>query len=163
MKLLTGKTALITGATRGIGRAIALRFAQEGAHIAFTYISNHEKAKLLEDELNAMGICAKGFCSDASVFPEAEKLIQQVITEFKQLDILVNNAGITRDNLILRMTEKDWDDVLSVNLKSVFNLSKATIKYFLKQRNGSIINLSSVVGVNGNAGQVNYASSKSGI
>ncbi len=163
MKLLNGKVALITGATRGIGRGMAIRFAQEGAHVAFTYVSSEEKAKALEAELTALGVKAKGYKSDAAVFDQATKLVDDVVAEFGTLDVLVNNAGITRDTLLMRMTEQQWDEVINTNLKSVFNLTKAAQKPMLKQRAGSIINLSSVVGVKGNAGQSNYSASKAGI
>lgn len=163
MKILQGKVALITGASRGIGRGIALRFAQEGANIAFTYASSEEKAKALENELSALGIKAKGYKSDAADFDQAMQLVDDVVKEFGTLDVLVNNAGITRDTLLMRMTEQQWDEVINTNLKSVFNLTKAAQKPMLKQRNGSIINMSSVVGVKGNAGQSNYSASKAGI
>lgn len=163
MKLLQGKTALITGASRGIGHGIALAYAKQGAHVAFTYLSSEEKARALETELATHGIKAKGFKSDAADFKAAEELINNVVTEFGTVDILVNNAGITRDTLLMRMSEQQWDEVMSANLKSVFNLTKAVIKPMLKAKNGSIINMSSVVGVSGNAGQSNYAASKAGI
>lgn len=163
MKLLEGKVALITGATRGIGRGIALKFAEHGAHVVFTYVSSEEKAKALEAEIQQMGVKAKGFKSDAADFKAAEELVNAVVAEFGTLDILVNNAGITRDTLLMRMTEQQWDEVINANLKSVFNLTKAAQKPMLKQRKGSIINMSSVVGVKGNAGQANYAASKAGI
>lgn len=163
MKLLEGKVALITGATRGIGRGIALKFAEHGAHIVFTYVSSEEKAKALEAEIHQMGVKAKGFKSDAADFKAAEELVNAVVSEFGTLDVLVNNAGITRDTLLMRMTEQQWDEVINANLKSVFNLTKAAQKPMLKQRKGSIINMSSVVGVKGNAGQANYAASKAGI
>jgi 3-oxoacyl-[acyl-carrier protein] reductase len=163
MGLLKEKVALITGASRGIGRAIALTFAKEGANVAFTYLSSVEKGQALEAELAAFGIKAKGYRSDASDFVAAETLVNEVVTDFGTLDILVNNAGITKDGLLIRMTEEQWDQVLHVNLKSVFNLSKAATKPMMKARSGSIINLSSVVGVKGNVGQANYAASKAGI
>lgn len=163
MKLLEGKVSLITGATRGIGRGIAIKFAEHGAHIIFTYISSEDKAKALEAELQKMGVRAKGFKSDAADFKAAEELVNAIVTEFGTLDVLVNNAGITRDTLLMRMTEQQWDEVINANLKSVFNLTKAAQKPMLKQRKGSIINMSSVVGVRGNAGQANYAASKAGI
>lgn len=163
MGLLSGKTALITGASKGIGRAIAIRYAQEGADIAFTFLSSVEKGQALEAELAAFGIKAKGFRSDASDFKAAEDLISQVVTEFGSLDILVNNAGITRDNLLMRMTEEAWDEVIGINLKSCFNTVKAASKTMMKARSGSIINITSVVGIKGNAGQSNYAASKAGI
>ena len=163
MKLLEGKTALITGASKGIGRSIAKRFAEQGANIAFTYLSSVEKGLALEKELTETGVKAKGYRSDASVFTAAEQLINDVVGEFGSLDILVNNAGITQDNLLMRMTEEMWDKVINVNLKSCFNTVKAATRTFMKQRGGSIINLSSVVGLRGNAGQANYAASKAGI
>jgi len=163
MKLLEGKVAIITGATRGIGRGIALKFAQQGCNIAFTYVSSAEKAKAVEDELIALGVKAKAYKSDAAFYTEAEKLVEEVVKEFGTVDVLVNNAGITRDTLLMRMSEQQWDEVISTNLKSVFNLTKAVQKPMLKQRKGSIINMSSVVGVKGNAGQANYAASKAGI
>jgi 3-oxoacyl-[acyl-carrier protein] reductase len=163
MNLLTGKTALVTGASKGIGRAIALRFAQEGAQVAFTYLSSVEQGVALENELKAFGIRAKGYRSDASNFAQAEKLINDVVAEFGSLDILVNNAGITMDNLLLRMHEEAWDKVMNVNLKSCFNTVKAATRPMMKQKSGSIINMTSVVGIKGNAGQANYAASKAGI
>ncbi|WP_234733050.1 3-oxoacyl-[acyl-carrier-protein] reductase [Tellurirhabdus bombi] len=163
MSLLQGKVVLITGASRGIGRAIAIRFAQEGADVAFTYLSSVEKGQALEAELAAFGIKAKGYRSDASVFTAAEELAAQVVADFGKIDTLINNAGITRDGLLMRMSEQQWDDVINVNLKSVFNLTKAVIKPMMKAKSGSIINLTSVVGLRGNAGQANYAASKSGI
>lgn len=163
MDLLKGKTALITGASKGIGRAIALRFAQEGAHVAFTYLSSVEQGVALENELKAFGIRARGYRSDASDFAQAEKLISDVVADFGSLDILVNNAGITMDNLLLRMNEEAWDKVMNVNLKSCFNTVKAATKPMMKQKSGSIINMTSVVGIKGNAGQANYAASKAGI
>jgi 3-oxoacyl-[acyl-carrier protein] reductase len=163
MKLLNGKVALITGASRGIGKGIAEVFAQHGASVAFTYASSDEKARALESELSTHGTKIKGYKSDAADFHAAQLLVDEVVTEFGTIDILVNNAGITRDTLLMRMSEEQWDEVIRVNLKSVFNLSKAVIKPMLKARNGSIINMSSVVGVQGNAGQANYAASKAGI
>lgn len=163
MKLLEGKTAVITGASRGIGKAIALKFAAEGAQVAFSDLKYDELAEALEKELLALGVKAKGYASDASSFDSSEALINQVVADFGGVDILVNNAGITRDNLLLRMTESDWDLIMQVNLKSAFNLTKAVQRTFLKQRSGSIINMSSVVGVNGNAGQSNYSASKAGL
>jgi len=163
MKLLEGKTALITGAARGIGKAIAMKFAQEGANIAFTDLNYDEFMKETEQELNSLNIKAKGYASNAASFDDSEKLVQDVINDFEKIDILVNNAGITRDNLLMRMQEKDWDMVLTVNLKSVFNLTKAVQKPMMKQRFGTIINMSSVVGVSGNAGQSNYSASKAGM
>ncbi len=163
MALLTNKVALITGATRGIGRAMALEMAKEGANIVFTYRSSVEKAATLTEALNGLGIKAVGYQSDASDFAAAQKLIKSIIKEFGRLDILVNNAGITRDGLLLRMRENQWDDVMNTNLKSVFNLTKNAVRYMMKQQAGSIINVSSVVGVRGNAGQANYSASKAGI
>jgi 3-oxoacyl-[acyl-carrier protein] reductase len=163
MKLLEGKTAVITGASRGIGKAIAIVFAKHGCNIAFTDLYYDEFAIQLEKELGAMGVKARGYASDASLFAKSEETIQEILQEFPVIDILVNNAGITKDNLLLRMSEADWDIVINVNLKSVFNLTKAVQKTMIKQRFGSIINMSSVVGLGGNAGQANYAASKAGI
>ena len=163
MKLLEGKCALVTGASKGIGRSIAIKFAQQGANVAFTYLSSVEKGEALEKELEAMGVKAKGFRSDASDYDAAEQLIKDYMEVFPTLDIIVNNAGITKDNLLMRMSEEQYDDVLKINLKSIFNLTKASARTLMKQRSGSIINMSSVVGVTGNAGQSNYAASKAGI
>ncbi|MFT7165121.1 MAG: 3-oxoacyl-[acyl-carrier protein] reductase [Flavobacterium sp.] len=163
MKLLEGKVAIITGASRGIGKGIAEVFAKHGANIAFTYSSSVESALVLENELNALGIKAKGYQSNAADFNEAQIMVDAVIAEFGTVDILINNAGITKDNLLMRMSEADFDKVINVNLKSVFNMTKAIQRTFLKQRSGSIINMSSVVGVKGNAGQTNYAASKAGV
>ncbi len=163
MKLLQGKTALVTGASKGIGRSIALKYAEQGAQVAFTYLSSVEQGQALEAELSAKGVKAKGYRSDASDYAQAEKLINDVITDFGSLDILVNNAGITQDTLLLRMTEEMWDKVINVNLKSCFNTVKAVTKQMMKQKGGSIINMTSVVGLKGNAGQANYAASKAGI
>jgi len=163
MKLLEGKTALVTGASRGIGRAIALRFAEEGANVAFTFLSSVEKGQALEAELQAKGVKAKGYRSDASDYKAAEELINSVLADFGSLDALVNNAGITKDGLLMRMSEEQWDTVITVNLKSVFNLTKAATRQLMKQKAGSIINLTSVVGLRGNAGQANYSASKAGI
>jgi 3-oxoacyl-[acyl-carrier protein] reductase len=163
MKLLEGKTGLITGAARGIGKSIAIAYAKEGANVAFTDIADDENFRNLEKELTAFGVKAKGYVSDASNFESSQKMVDDIATDFGKIDILVNNAGITRDTLLMRMTEEQWDLVIRVNLKSVFNLTKAVQKYMLKQRNGSIINMSSVVGVSGNAGQSNYSASKAGI
>jgi 3-oxoacyl-[acyl-carrier protein] reductase len=157
------KVAIITGASRGIGRAIAERFIEEGATVAFTYLSSDEKARQLEQELTAKGGIAKGFKSDASKFDSAQELVDAVVAEFGTVDVLVNNAGITRDTLLMRMSEQQWDEVIETNLKSAFNLTKAVIKPMLKAKSGSIINMSSVVGVSGNAGQANYAASKAGM
>ncbi|PCH68211.1 MAG: 3-oxoacyl-[acyl-carrier-protein] reductase [Bacteroidetes bacterium] len=162
-KILENKTALITGASRGIGKGIASKFAEQGANIAFTYLSSEDKAKALETELNTQGIKAKGYKSDAAKLDQAESLINSVLEDFEGLDIIVNNAGITRDNLLMRMSEEQWDEVMEVNLKSIFNVTKAVQRHFLKQRAGSIINITSIVGVQGNAGQSNYAASKAGI
>lgn len=163
MGLLQGKTALITGASKGIGRAMALRFAHEGANVAFTYLSSVEKGLALETELQALGVRAKGYRSDAANYQAAEELVAAVVADFGTLDVLVNNAGITQDGLLMRMSEEQWDNVIHTNLKSVFNLTKAATRPFMKQKSGSIINLTSVVGIRGNAGQSNYAASKAGI
>jgi len=163
MKLLEGKVALITGASRGIGKAIAIAFAQQGASVAFTDMRRDEIMEATENEIQALGVKAIGYASDASSFEDSERAVDEIAKEFGRIDILVNNAGITRDNLLMRMTEADWDLVIKVNLKSVFNLTKAVQKYMLKQRSGSIINMSSVVGVNGNGGQSNYSASKAGL
>ncbi len=163
MKLLENKTALITGASRGIGKGIAIEFARQGANVAFTYNSSAEAAKQLEKELETYGIKARGYQSNAADYEAAQELVSTVLGEFENLDILVNNAGITKDNLLMRISEEDFDKVIEVNLKSVFNMTKAVIRPMLKQRSGSIINMSSVVGVKGNAGQANYAASKAGI
>ena len=163
MGLLTGKNALITGASKGIGRAIALKFAEEGANVAFTYRSSVEQGQALEQELASKGVKAVGYQSDAADFTAAEELIAKVVEELGSLDVLVNNAGITQDNLLMRMTEEMWDKVINVNLKSCFNTVKAATRTFMKQKSGSIINITSVVGVKGNAGQANYAASKAGI
>lgn len=163
MKLLEGKVAIITGASRGIGSGIAKVFAQHGANVAFTYSSSVESALALENELNALGIKSKGYKSNAADFAEAQKLADDVLAEFGTIDILINNAGITKDNLLMRMSEEDFDKVIEINLKSVFNMTKAVQKIMLKNRKGSIVNMSSVVGVKGNAGQANYAASKAGM
>lgn len=163
MKLLEGKTALVTGASKGIGRKIAEKFAEHGANVAFTYLSSVEKGQALETELQAYGTQVKGYRSDASKFDEAEKLISDIVADFGTIDVVVNNAGITKDGLLLRMSEADWDAVLDINLKSIFNVTKAASKVMMKNRKGSFINMSSVVGVQGNAGQANYAASKAGI
>jgi len=163
MDLVKGKVAVVTGAARGIGRLIALRFAQEGADVAFTDLNRDENMESLEKELEALGVKAKGYVSDASNYEQAHQVAEQVVEEFGKIDVLVNNAGITRDTLLMRMDEEMWDLVIKVNLKSVFNFTKAVQKYMLKARSGSIINMSSVVGVNGNAGQANYSASKAGI
>ena len=163
MKILKGKTAIITGATRGIGRGIAEVFAKQGANVLFTYSSSSDLAKEIEDNLSKENVIVKGYKSDASNFEDCQKLVNQITEEFDTVDILVNNAGITKDNLLMRMQEEDFDKVIEVNLKSVFNMTKAIQRTMLKQRFGSIINMSSVVGVKGNAGQSNYAASKAGI
>ena len=163
MKLLENKTAIITGATRGIGRGIAVEFAKQGANVAFTFSSSVDAANDLEIELNALGIKAKGYQSNAAEFETAQELAKEILKEFGGIDVLVNNAGITKDNLLMRISEDDFDKVIDVNLKSVFNMTKAVIRPMMKQRSGSIINMSSVVGLKGNAGQSNYAASKSGI
>jgi 3-oxoacyl-[acyl-carrier protein] reductase len=163
MKLLEGKVAIITGASRGIGSGIAKVFAEQGANVAFTYSSSVESAMALENELNALGVKAKGYQSNAADFNEAHKLVDDVIAEFGTVDVLINNAGITKDNLLMRMSEEDFDKVIDINLKSVFNMTKAVQKIMLKNRKGSIVNMSSVVGVKGNAGQANYAASKAGM
>jgi len=163
MTLLQNKVALVTGASRGIGREIAKKFASNGANVAFTYLSSIEKGQALEAELAAYGIKAKGYRSDAADFASAEQLVVDVVADFGTLDILVNNAGITRDTLLMRMSEEQWDEVMRVNLKSVFNLTKAATKPMMRAKNGSIINMTSVVGLMGNAGQANYSASKAGI
>ena len=165
MKLLTGKNAIITGAARGIGEAIALKFAEHGCNIAFTYVSDGsaEKAKALEDKLTAMGVKAKSYKSNAGDYAASEIFVNDVLKEFGTIDICVNNAGISKDNLLLRMTPEQWDDVMAINLKSVFNMTKQVIRPMMKARNGSIINMSSVIGEMGNAGQSSYAASKAGI
>ena len=161
--MLTGKVALVTGASKGIGRGIAMKLAQHGAIVAFTYLSSVEKGKALEKELEHMGTQAKGYQSDASDFKASEDLIQAIVSDYGKLDVVVNNAGITKDNLLMRMTEENFNEVIRTNLNSVFNITKACQRPMLKQRSGSIINISSVVGVKGNAGQANYAASKAGI
>ncbi|OYU97122.1 MAG: beta-ketoacyl-ACP reductase [Bacteroidetes bacterium B1(2017)] len=160
---LTGKTVLVTGASRGIGKGIAQTLAQAGANIAFTYVSSVEKANAFEQELIASGVKAKGYQSNAADFNEAEKLVDEIVKEFGSLDVLVNNAGITRDTLLMRMSEQQWDDVLDTNLKSAFAMTKAAMKPMMKAKAGSIINITSVVGITGNAGQANYAASKAGM
>ncbi|WKV10472.1 3-oxoacyl-[acyl-carrier-protein] reductase [Marivirga harenae] len=163
-KLLEGKTALITGASKGIGKAIAEKYAEQGANVAFTFLSSVEKGQALEKELtDAYGVKVKGYRSDASNFQAAEELIANVVSDFGSLDVLVNNAGITKDNLLMRMTEEMWDDVININLKSCFNTVKAANRTFMKQKSGSIINMTSVVGIKGNPGQANYSASKAGI
>lgn len=162
MKLLENKTAIITGAARGIGKSIAIRFAEQGCNIAFTDL-NEENIRNTQSELEAMGVKVKGYISNAAVFEDVEKVVNQIAEEFGRVDILVNNAGITRDGLMLRMTEKQWDDVITVNLKSVFNFIHAVLPIMARQRCGNIINMASVVGVSGNAGQSNYSASKAGL
>lgn len=165
MKLLQNKVAIITGAARGIGEGIALKFAEQGAHIAFTYVSegSAEKANTLQEKLVAQGVKAKAYRSNAGIFSECESLVNDVMKEFGAVDICVNNAGISKDNLLLRMTPEQWDDVMNINLKSVFNMTKQVIRPMMKAKSGSIINMSSVIGVMGNAGQSSYAASKAGI
>ena len=163
MKLLEGKTALITGASRGIGKAIAHRIAAEGANVAITNIADDAEFQATINELESMGTKVKGYVSNAANFEDSQRVIDEVVKDFGRIDTLVNNAGITRDTLLMRMTEDQWDSVIAVNLKSVFNLTKAALNIMLKQKSGSIINMSSVVGVSGNAGQSNYSASKAGI
>lgn len=163
MKLLEGKTALITGAARGIGKQIALRFAKEGANIAFTDLVIDENGKKTEEEIQALGVKAKGYASNAADFAQTEEVVKEIQKDFGSIDILVNNAGITKDGLMMRMTEAQWDAVIAVNLKSAFNFIHAVLPIMLRQRHGSIINMASVVGVHGNAGQCNYAASKAGL
>lgn len=163
MKLLEGKTAVITGASRGIGKAVAIKFAEEGANIAFTCTSLSQNALDTEKELSAFGIKAKAYASNAASFEESHQLVQEILRDFDKIDVLVNNAGITRDGLLMRMTEEQWDTVININLKSAFNLTHALTPIFMKQKSGNIINMSSVVGVSGNAGQANYAASKAGM
>ena len=163
MKLLEGKTAIITGASRGIGKAIAVKYAQEGCDVAFTDLFEDDNMKATEEELKTYGVKAKGYASDASNFEDTDRVVNEIVNEFGRIDVLVNNAGITKDTLLMRMTEDQWDAVINVNLKSVFNFTKAVQRTMLKQRSGSIVNLSSVVGVSGNAGQANYSASKAGI
>ena len=163
MKLLAGKTALVTGATRGIGRAIAVRFAQEGADVAFTYRQINNNAEELIKEIEALGVKCKGYAADAADFNATDAVVKEIVADFGHIDILVNNAGITKDGLIMRMTEEQWDAVITTNLKSAFNFTRAIVPIMAKQRAGSIINMSSVVGENGNAGQCNYSASKAGL
>ena len=163
MKLLEGKVALITGAARGIGKSIALKFAQEGADIAFTDLNRDENMEATEKELEALGVKAKGYASNAADFAQTEEVVAKVKEDFGHIDILVNNAGITKDGLMMRMTEAQWDAVIAVNLKSAFNFIHAVLPIMMRQRSGSIINMASVVGVHGNAGQANYAASKAGL
>ena len=163
MKLLEGKTAIVTGASRGIGKAVAIEFAKQGCNVAFTDLFYNEQAMETEKEIASHGVKVKGYASDASNFADTDKVVAEIVKEFGAIDILVNNAGITQDTLLMRMTEEQWDAVINVNLKSVFNFTKAAQRTMLKQRSGSIINMSSVVGVSGNAGQANYSASKAGI
>lgn len=163
MKLLEGKTAIITGAARGIGKAIALKFAQEGANIAFTDLAIDDNAKQTEKELTDLGVKVKAYASNAADFDDTHKVVDEIVKDFGRIDILVNNAGITRDGLMMRMTEQQWDMVINVNLKSAFNFVHATTPVMMKQKSGSIINMSSVVGLSGNAGQTNYSASKAGM
>ena len=163
MKLLEGKTALVTGATRGIGRVIAVKFAEQGANIAFTYRQINSNAEELIKEIEAMGVQCKGYAADAADFAASDAVVKDVVADFGRIDVLVNNAGITKDGLILRMTEEQWDAVITTNLKSAFNFTRAVVPVMAKQRGGSIINMSSVVGENGNAGQCNYSASKAGL
>lgn len=163
MKMLENKIAIVTGGSRGIGEAIALKLAENGANVAFTYLSSDEKAKTLEEKLQSFGIKAKAYKSNAADFSECEKMVNDVVKEFGTIDILVNNAGISKDNLLLRMTPEQWDEVMATNLKSVFNMTKQAIRPMMKARKGSIINMSSIVGMRGNAGQSSYAASKAGI
>ena len=163
MKILEGKTAIVTGGSRGIGKGIVKVFAEQGANVAFTYSSSAQAAKEIEEELGGLGVKIKGYQSNAADFNQAQELADEVVKEFGSIDVLVNNAGITKDNLLMRISEEDFDKVIEVNLKSVFNMTKAVQRTMLKQRKGSIINMSSVVGVKGNAGQTNYAASKAGI
>lgn len=163
MKLLEGKTALVTGAARGIGKAIAMKYAEQGANVAFTDLKRDENMEAVEKRLETFGVKAKGYASDASSFTITENTVKEILEDFGTVHILVNNAGITRDNLLMRMTEDQWDMVINVNLKSVFNVTKALLSTFMKQKAGSIINMGSVVGLSGNAGQSNYSASKSGL
>jgi len=163
MKLLENKTAIVTGASRGIGEGIVLKLAEHGANIAFTYVSSDEKAKVLEEKLQALGIKAKAFKSNAAIFEQCEQTVNDVLKELGAVDICVNNAGISKDNLLLRMTPEQWDDVIATNLKSVFNMTKQVIRPMMKAKKGSIINMSSIIGMRGNAGQSSYAASKAGI
>jgi 3-oxoacyl-[acyl-carrier protein] reductase len=163
MKMLENKVAIVTGGSRGIGEAIVLKLAESGANIAFTYVSSDEKAKALEEKVKALGVKSKAYKSNAADFADCEKVVNEVITEFGTVDILVNNAGISKDNLLLRMSPEQWDEVIATNLKSVFNMTKQVIRPMMKARNGSIINMSSIIGMRGNAGQSSYAASKAGI
>jgi len=162
-KLLENKVAIVTGASRGIGEAIALKLAGHGAHVAFTYLSSEEKAKGLEERLKALGVKARAYKSNAGVYAECELFVNEVVREFGTVDICVNNAGISKDNLLLRLTPDQWDEVMDINLKSVFNMTKQVIRPMMKAKKGSIINMSSIIGLRGNAGQSSYAASKAGI
>lgn len=163
MKLLENKVAIVTGGSRGIGEGIALKFAEHGCHVAFSYVSSDEKAKALEEKIKAFGVKTKAYKSNASILADCETMINDVIKEFGTIDVLVNNAGISRDNLLLRMSAEQWDEVMETNLKSVFNMTKLSIRTMMKARSGSIINMSSIIGMRGNAGQSSYAASKAGI
>jgi 3-oxoacyl-[acyl-carrier protein] reductase len=163
MKLIENRVAIVTGGSRGIGEAIATKFAENGAHVAFTYMSSDEKAKAVEEKLLSFGGKAKAYKSNAASYEESEKLVNEVIKDFGTIDILVNNAGISKDNLLLRMSQEQWDEVMQTNLKSVFNMTKQVIRPMMKARKGSIINMSSIIGMRGNAGQASYAASKAGI
>jgi len=163
MKILEGKTAIVTGASRGIGEAIAMKLADHGANIAFTYLNSEEKAKVLEEKLKGLGVKAKAYKSNAAVYADCESLVNDVLKEFQAVDICVNNAGISKDNLLLRLSPEQWDEVMDINLKSVFNMTKQVIRPMMKAKRGSIINMSSIIGIRGNAGQSSYAASKAGI
>jgi 3-oxoacyl-[acyl-carrier protein] reductase len=163
MKLLENKVAVVTGGSRGIGEAIVLKLAESGAHVAFSYVSSDEKAKLLEEKLKTFGVNAKAYKSNAGIYEDSEAMVNAVVKEFGTIDICVNNAGISKDNLLLRMTQEQWDEVINTNLKSVFNMTKQVIRPMLKAKKGSIINMSSIIGMRGNAGQSSYAASKAGI
>jgi len=163
MKILEGKVSIVTGASRGIGEAIALKLAEHGSHVAFTYLNSDEKAKALEDKLKTFGVNAKAYKSNAGVFAECETLVNDVLKEFSTVDVCVNNAGISKDNLLLRVSPEQWDEVMNINLKSVFNMTKQVIRPMMKAKKGSIVNMSSIIGIRGNAGQSSYAASKAGI
>jgi 3-oxoacyl-[acyl-carrier protein] reductase len=162
-KILENKVVIVTGASRGIGEAIAIKLAEEGAHVAFTFLSSEEKAKALEEKLRGFGVKARAYKSNAGVFSECEAMVNDVVKEFGTVDVCVNNAGISKDNLLLRLTPEQWDEVITTNLKSVFNMTKQVIRPMMKAKKGSIVNMSSIVGVSGNAGQSSYAASKAGI
>jgi 3-oxoacyl-[acyl-carrier protein] reductase len=163
MKLLEGKIVIITGASRGIGEAIAIKMAEQGAHIAFSFLSSEEKAKSLEQKLQAYGVKAKGYKSNAGSYADCEKFVNDVVTEHGTIDVCINNAGISKDSLLMRLSEAQWDEVMEINLKSVFNMTKQVIRPMMKARKGSIVNMSSIIGIRGNAGQSSYAASKAGI